>query len=178
MFDNIVKEQIGIHYLGLLAAKAGVFVNRPLRDSGVDLMFEKIERADLSDYSIRYFNSGETISVQLKCTTEKYVKREGQFVRFDLKGKNYNDLIIRRKTWEAKGKIRSPLLLLLCILPEDSSKWVFPISPYGAGVEIDACWYFPGLDEKFISPGSKKRISIPSSNKIDLQFLKNLFTLF
>ncbi len=94
MTQNDKKENLSFHYLGTIVSKNGFRFDRPKSDYGVDATIELIERIEMKS-EVRYFASGLSIDVQLKCTTQKYVNRDGLFVHYTLAVKNYNDLIRR-----------------------------------------------------------------------------------
>jgi hypothetical protein len=95
-----------------VAARAGVNVETPQQDYGVDGTFSKIQFRDG-----RRRESGFKIDYQLKAS--KRWRFDGAEVVYDLEAKTYNDLVERGV--REKG---TPLILILLCLPEEAGQWL------------------------------------------------------
>lgn len=176
MTEDHIKEQLGLQYIGALASRQGYRTDRPFSDYGVDLMIERVEQVKQGD-RVRYFSSGQSIDVQLKCTTEKQVARKDQRVIYDLKVKNYNDLIMRRKASASGLGSYIPLFLMLVVFPDQAKKWL-KMKPNGnLLIRGNAYWFYPGETMVLSENTSTQRIYIPEQNRVDLNFMADLFNL-
>ncbi len=126
----------------------------------------------------RYVDIGKAVDVQLKCTNGKRFKTNDGLFTFDLDVKNHNDLIWRRKL--AADTQVNPLLLIILVLPKDSKQWLQILlnETLAEGVlKIGgiAYWYFPERIEPLSSNKKTVRLYIPPENKVDLDFIVNVF---
>lgn len=110
MTNSQQKEDISMHYLGLLCARSGIDFERIHHDDdGTDVILKK-----------RYYDTGQAydaeIHFQLKATSSKnqYTETDNE-IRYRLKSKNYNDLCVPSIV---------PLYLALFILPEKEEEWI------------------------------------------------------
>ncbi|MEO1713172.1 MAG: DUF4365 domain-containing protein, partial [Bacteroidota bacterium] len=143
MTEDHIKEQLSLQYIGVLASRLGYRTDRPFTDYGVDLMIERIERVQKGN-QVRYFSSGQSVDVQLKCTTEQQIIRKDQRVIYDLKVKNYNDLILRKQATTKGLGSYIPLLLIVVILPGSPEKWVKMKTNGNLLIRGSAYWFYPG----------------------------------
>ncbi len=176
MTEDHIKEQLSLQYIGILASRMGYRTDRPITDYGVDLMIERIERVQKGN-QVRYFSSGQSVDVQLKCTTEKQIIRKDQRVIYDLKVKNYNDLILRQQASTKGLGSYIPLLLMVVILPENPEKWVKMKTNGNLLIRGNAYWFYPSETMTLSDNTSTQRIYIPAQNQVDLNFMGDLFKL-
>lgn len=111
MTESQQKEDISMHYLGLLCAQSGIDFERTHHDDdGTDVILKK--RFSNSDNQVY----DTEIHFQLKATSSKSQYTEtAKEIRYRLKAKNYNDLCIPSIV---------PLYLVVLILPEKQKEWI------------------------------------------------------
>ncbi len=175
-----IKEQLSLHYLGSIISNSGYRLTIPTYDYGIDLLISQVKEVNFTG-SIRYIELGRVVDVQLKCTTFqsrlKTVEKENQsFIQYDLRAKNYNDLILRKK----QGL--KPLIFVLVVLKGKPQEWVtitesIDKTEFGLKINGLAYWYFPEEDA-FASNSQTKRIFIPVENVIKLNFCNSIFEKF
>ncbi len=179
-----IKEQLSVHYVGALTCRAGHRMMFPLGfAAGVDVVISEIMPLKIGKH-IRYTDTGNTIDVQLKCTTRASIAKketpDGNLLPFDLEVKNLNDLVFRKN--KANAKRTNPLLLVVLVLPEDEGNWLRFIrdveNPDGLlQFGGTAYFYLPSPSMKYSLNLNTKRIFIPEKNLVDLDFLANIFQL-
>ncbi len=177
MTDAIIKEQLAVFLFGAMAARAGFDSTFPRRDSGVDIIIEqsKVLTFGNSKWEIP---SGQPVHVQVKSTTLKQVPVDKKGIKFDLKTKNYNDLVYRKNEWLAPGKSFAPLILAVLVLKDDPKEWmVIDLEADKYSLNGSFYWYFPEESATFVKKDSTKRIDLPFNQKIGLSFFDNIFNL-
>ncbi len=178
MTEAKIKEELAIHFLSGLAARMGFISSSPRIDEGVDLVLERLSKLPVKDRN-QFTPSGAALTVQLKTTTRSKVSEADGHLMYDLKRKNYDDLIFRKNLWNEPMYSVAPLILILLVLPDENRKWI----------EVDLrqqlyqlrglfYWYYPDEQEDFSTNKNRQRIKIPTANKIDLGFFDNIFNLF
>ncbi len=90
------KEEISKRFIELIAATEGYTTSIPNPDHGVDLVVKEVGYR-ITDDKTRHYETGRRIEIQIKATTIKSINNDEKVIRFDLKSKNYNDLIERKK---------------------------------------------------------------------------------
>ncbi len=142
---------------------------------GVDLFIQKVEYS-ITNKQKSYYTKGEVIDVQLKCTTTKSIFAKDGVIKYDLEVKNYND-IVRRFNGRAIDKKIHPLILILFILPKDSSGWLV-VTKKHLKLRKKAYWYYLDSTQPLSSNNRTIRITIPIENQVDLTTLPMLFDEF
>ena len=186
MTTEQIKEQLSIHYLGALVAWTGHKIAfQHFYDVGVDVMITEVSTIYFNG-RVRFSDVGNTLDVQVKCTTERSVTRDinkskEHILRYDLRAKNFNDLILRRNL-ELDRRVK-PLLFILGVLPEEKEKWLRLVVEEGDADKFlqmggAAYWFYPTKELKFTSNKHRVRIEIPANNKVDLNFLSSIFENF
>lgn len=171
-----IKELLSTHYLGTLASIKGFRVDRPFMDYGVDIVLERIATFTYNGKT-RYFGSGQTVDVQLKCTTELGVERSPEYVKYDLSVKNYNDLVTRFELREEEKRSYIPLLLMVFVLPKEKEDWL-ELREDGSLIHRgELFWFYPDTSFEISENKSTKRIQIPINQKVNLTFFDELFNL-
>ena len=103
----------------------------------------------------------------------KIIHRIGaKSIKFDLKVKNYNDLVYRRTLTD-----KIPLVLIIIVLPEDNSKWI----ALDSTKMIMACeiyWFYPSNAVTLSENKKTVRVRIPQNNQARIDIFPNLFNLF
>ena len=170
MPEQQIKELLSKDYLGVIASRAGFKKEQPTIDNGVDLSFT-YPSSYLQSGNRRICDTGDSLQFQIKATTEKGITADGKGFYYDLKVKNYNDLIFRR------DKSHIPLILVVFILPFDTKKWI--------SLDIDflvmrknAFWYYPDKNQTMSTNSSTIRIFVPYANRIDSDFFERIMQNF
>jgi len=173
MTNEQIKEAISFYIIGLLASKEGYTVSKPNYDYGVDMMLSKPTIINISNKT-HYLESGKTIGIQIKCTTEKQVIRTDNYIKFDLKIRNYNHLIVRRDLRNLER--RYPLILIVVILDENEQLWINQnFNDFSLNIKCSSYWFYPDEKDNLSKNKQTIRISIPQTNEFDTNFLTNIF---
>lgn len=165
-----IKECLSGHFTGIIANSRGYRIDNGDLDYGVDFQVKRTVVMNIRDKP-RYIQDSRYIDLQLKCTTENGVFVDEACIKYDLEVKNYNDLVHRR----AEGIV--PLILILVVLPSDQNEWV-NIDDNGVLLRRSAYWFRPNGDDEYSENVSTKRVSIPYSNKLDLNCFDNFYNEF
>ncbi len=169
--EEQIKELISKYLIMLLASNEGYKVAEDNLDNGVDLTIKSVRRYELMG-KVRFMNTGKALDIQLKCTTEKSLKRRGSSVVFDLPVKNYNDLFIRQNESEV-----IPLILILVILPSIEVSWI-EITAKKIIINAEKYWFYPNSTSSISKNIGKTRILIPTKNKVNKTFFNTMFNRF
>lgn len=164
---NIIKETLSRNFIEIIAGRNGHKYNTPTPDNGVDISILQSVEIERNGKNI-FMETGARLDVQLKSTTSSSVSDDGNFLKYRLRGKNYNDLIFRLDTL-------TPLYLIIFILPEDESEWV-EIEKDSLVLRKRAYWYKPPHGASIIAEKAKKTLSIPLDQTVNLDFLDLCFT--
>jgi hypothetical protein len=124
MIESHVKEGLSRAYAIAVAHNAGMNFSRPDFDYGFDGTFREVQNRNG-----RYCDSGFSIDIQLKSTVN--IINDGEYIRYNLKVKNYNDLIIT--------ELGTPRILVLFVLPPNKTDWL-NISETGTSLRNCAWW--------------------------------------
>jgi len=117
----------------------------------------------------RFLDSTDQIGIQLKCTCVASIEEDVDNIKYDLEVKSHNDLVDR-----IRYKASIPLFLILVVLPDDVDKWV-TVRDEEIALAKAAYWYRPDITQNFTPNKSRQRITIPKTNKLDLDFIKQQF---
>lgn len=169
--EEQIKELISKYLIMLLASYEGYKVAEDNLDNGVDLTIKSVRKYELMG-KVHFMNTGKAIDIQLKCTTEKSLKRRDDNIVFDIPVKNYNDLLIRRNEIEV-----IPLILILIILPIKEKSWL-ETTPEKIIINAEKYWFYPKNILKISENIGTTRIFIPNKNKINTTFFNTMFNRF
>lgn len=166
MDENAIKEALSTAFIEIVAGRNGFTTAKPSRDFGTDIRINEIK--DISLIGKPNFSETEKfLDVQLKCTTDSGVRRNGGYIYYDLKVNSYNRMA-------KKVNNQYPLFLVLFVLPDDDLEWL-RISKDDIVLKKHAFWYLPPNDTN--SPNSSTQvIQIPEENIFDSHTLSALFT--
>ena len=164
--ETAVKELLSRGFLRLIASRAGFIAGSDELDFGGDLALSHVEAFVEPDDRVRYTKSGFAIEVQLKATCEDQVELDGDVLKYDLKVRNYNDLVRRRD-----GLV--PLVLVLFVLPIDRESW---LAIADSELTLRRCGYIWRPDElDELSPNAAtERITIPLGNRLSVDSFEQL----
>lgn len=168
MTSNDIKEALSNSFIKTIAYRNGIKPVPINEDHGVDLLLHQMVRIDQGGIP-RVTESGKSLNLQLKATTERNVRIEQDHCVYSLEAKTYNDLVRRRPTV-------APLFLILFILPDDEDQWV-GLDENRVLLRKNAYWYLPENDEVSTNNTSSKTIRIPIGNLIQMGTFNSLFTI-
>lgn len=172
MLEAHLKEQISKYITGLITVSSGYTVIENRVDFGVDFSISSIISYSINGKS-RFFNSGQKVDFQLKCTTKNQIIEENNQIKFDLKVNNYNDLIVRQSETH---NINVPLILLIVILPNEFENWI-KNEQSQIIVNAQTLWYSPNGEKRFSKNKKSVRIEISKNNQFNRSFLNRLFNV-
>jgi len=166
-----IKEQLSNTFIGILAVNKGFAIDKPGIDLGVDYTLKKSYQYLKPDGTHRWNFDSRYLDIQLKATTENSVMYESNCLKYDLEAKTYNDLIERQNNGVA------PLILILFVLPSDSSLWV-DIDVNEIRLRKNAYWYTPPTGSTPTSNSSRIRIEISNENILGINCFNDLHSQF
>ena len=109
--ENRIKEGLSKSYLRAVANVAGYKVQFLEDDFGIDAIMSSVEERPTGRIS-----SGVNLEIQLKSTTLASVQETESHYAYELKNKNYNDLV--------QPGLLTPRILVLLILPNEKEDWL------------------------------------------------------
>jgi len=170
MTEPDIMEQLSKRYVEIIANRKGYFVLSG-KDYGTDLHIAKAVR-----YNNSFCETGRQVHIQIKSVVEtsEHLIESANEIKYDLRGKNYNDLVFR-----IKEESYIPLILILFIFPSDPENWLQVTSDH---LIMGKCayWYYPdnNFELEYVNPKGTKRIEISKSNLIKLDFFNYIFDYF
>lgn len=173
MTENDIKEQISLAFIDAIRSYNGYNTSYSKNDYGIDFTLRRVIRRNEGD-SYRFYQTGEAIDFQLKCTTQdKVLSSKANHIDYSLRFANYKDLIIRRE------ESTIPLILIVFILPQNTEEWV-TVSESNLLIQKNAYWFRPRAGTQIPTKGknSKVKISIPKRNLISRNSFNILFNKF
>lgn len=117
MTEEHKKENLSCRCIESFANNLGYDVEVIKNDFGVDLRIIEYTFRLLSGGKKNYLPTNRELKVQVKATTEKGIRRDKGKLKYDLRVKNFNDMV-EHQQWQR------PTYLFLVILPDDESKWL------------------------------------------------------
>lgn len=171
MTEEQIKELLSNTFIGILAANRGFALDKPSIDLGIDYTLKKSYHYFRPDGSIRWNFDSRYIDIQLKSTTENSIVYGENSIKYDLEAKSYNDLIERQNNGVA------PLLLILFILPYDSSTWV-EVDDSEIKLRKNAYWYSPPPGSNPTNNHHRIRIEISNQNILGINCFNDLHSQF
>lgn len=168
MTEEQIKEQLSRHFVELVASRSGFKCASVNPDHGCDLHITRALYVEING-TRRLLDTGEILHVQLKSTCESSVVETADAIKYDLEAKTFNDLVHRRN----QATVR-PLILVLLVLPDDQNEWL-RIEPGELLLRRTAYWYYPEAGLDYTENTSKVRITIPRTNVMTLDFVREKF---
>jgi len=158
--DNHIKEGLSRAYVKAICNYAGCGIALDEMDFGDDLTIKKLTKRK----SGRVYSTGHRIDIQLKSTINYREDKEN--IIYDLRNKNYNDLVIITKTGTKK-------ILVLLILPRDKREW---INQDINSLVLKKCAYWCSLGGKdeVGDSDSTTVVKIPKNQVFSVENLKQL----
>ena len=167
MEENQKKEILSENFVSLLGIKGGFKCQKITHDNGVDLHVIRVAHNNYSG-DTRCFDDPRTLLFQLKATTNKEITRGKDFIKYDLRIKNYNDLVYSRILENGV-----PIILVLCILPDSEESW-FKLSDNSLSIFSEAYYYIADSNAEIDNNLSTKRIEIKTANRFDFNSMEKL----
>ncbi len=176
MIQTKIQEELSIHLFSALAARAGYTAIPPRIDEGTDLLLYRSEKLPSRN---NFISVGRWLTIQLKCTTEKQVSEQGDFLCYDIRAKNHDDLVFRKKSWDSHSGDLVPHILALLVLSDDTASWLqADFTKKNYSINGVFYWYLPRTEQNYSKNPNKQRIYIPLKNKVDLDFFDFIYNLF
>lgn len=149
--ENDKKEQLSRVYVAAIASAAGFVVSTPELDrDSVDVVVSSGGKRRAS------------VGFQLKATSA--ADWDGAELKFQLKSKNFNDLVVLRQV---------PLLLLVMELPSDPHDWLDVSEDQ---LVLKRCaWWLSIVGQNETEQGSKQ-VRIPRANQLTVSAMKKLIS--
>lgn len=143
MTDEDRREALSLAYVQAVAAAAGMTYSTRSRDYGVDVTVHEVARRGGA-----YFETGWRLDVQAKSTAAARIGTAD--VAFDLKVKNYADLIVAAP---------QPRVLVVLALPPDPADW---FSQDEDRLQLRKCAYWLSLSGRpAVANKARVRVRIP-----------------
>jgi len=117
MTKEHIKEALSVRCIEALANYMGFTTESLRKDYGIDMTIREITKRIERNGKETLFPSNRELKVQLKATTEKQVRNAKGFLKFDLKVKNYNDLVYYTQNYR-------PAYIFLVVMPDDEERWL------------------------------------------------------
>lgn len=150
MDENSKKEEFSYGYIHLLASVCGFITNQAQRAEdnflGIDLHI--IDSQSLDN------GQAPRIFAQVKCTTPKYFYESKNCFKYDLKARNYNQLV---------KKSIDPNILIVLVVAEDLTKWITVCEDKHESL-IKGAAYWVSLEGMEKTENTQVRIEIPKDN--------------
>ncbi len=166
MTEESKKENLSSRTIEAFANNLGFNVETYKHDYGVDIRIIEYTFRILKDGKKQYLPSNRELKVQLKATTESGIRRSNGSIKYDLRAKNYND-IVQHKQWQR------PTFLFLIVLPDDESSWFH----YNTDELIlrNQCYWYMHPEGTILTTNLKSCvIDIPSNQLLDENTIFNL----
>ena len=149
--ENDRKEQLSQAYIAAISARCGFTISIPNLDrDSVDIQVS-------SGTSRR-----ASVQWQLKATSSP--NWDADNLKFQLKAKNYNDLVIRRQV---------PLLLAIMVLPDDPADWMIVDSDR---LVMKRCVWWQSLIGLPATELASLQVSLPRANLLTMEALTTLIS--
>ncbi len=158
MTKEHIKEELSARCIEALANYMGFATESLRKDYGIDLTIREIAKRIEANGKETLFPSNRELKVQLKATTEKQVRSAKGYLKFDLKVKNYNDLVYYTQNYR-------PAYLFLVVMPDDEERWL----EYTKGELIlrSRCYWYTHPSGTMASSNSRTQvIQIPENQMI------------
>ncbi len=166
-------ENVSRSFVSLIAARAGYVASKPENDFGVDLTIDEVDSYPDPNGATRYVSTGKAIDIQLKATSERYVRRVAGGFLYSLKVRNYNDLLVRKNEITRTQRIK-PLITIVFIYPPDRDQVVLVTEDH---LETRYSAYMFNLDRGADLSSNKHTIRVKLHSE-DLLTMERLQTYF
>lgn len=169
MTEEQKKELLSTYFISTIGSYSGFKCEKPDPDHGIDLRLTKVLKRSCNNRD-RYYDSGNTLNFQLKATSCESITRNENIIKYKLKSSNYNDLVSLKK-----GECASPLILILCVLPDTFDSWLY-LTNNSLITFSEAFYYMAEPDAEMIpSEDTTKTIEIKTTNQITIETLDNIY---
>ena len=166
--ETQIKEAVSREFLRILAYGHGFKVIEPSPDHGVDMIIYPVFRRSGHSGQSRFLDSQHKLDVQVKATTLAGVIDMGDFIKFDLEVKNFNDLVYRRNEM-------LPLHLVVVVL-DSAPPRCLDVDERKLCLACTAYWFLPEKRARTSLNSRQVRITIPKANRLGAGFVRDRFT--
>lgn len=166
MTEESKKENLSSRTIEAFANNLGYDVETVRKDYGVDIRIIEYTFRKLPNGKKEYFPSNREIKVQLKATTENSIKRKNGLIKYQLRAKNYND-IVQHQEWQR------PTYLFLVVLPNDKNTW-FDYTDDELILRNQCYWYIHPKGTDITTNSSSSVIEIPLDQMLKKETIPNL----
>ncbi len=156
-YESLHKEQFSTAYVRAVVAAAGYSANRIDPDThSADLQIGTLAAGQLP--------RDPKLEVQIKGTSVPCYSPDGALISFKLKRKNYDDL---------RAHVLVPRVLIVVVLPQDSTKWVAQTC---AALALMCCGYWASLAGEEDSDPKRRTITVqvPCAQVFSVEALKRM----
>ena len=161
-----IKEELSARCIEALANRLGFSTESMKKDYGIDLRIIEIVKRNEPNGKTSYFPSNREIKAQLKATTEKQIRVSKGVISYDLRVKNYNDIVYSVNNYR-------PTYLFLIVMPDDDSKWL-EYTPDELILRSRCYWYIhpkgtpesPNIDTQVVQIPENQMIEMTTFYKI------------
>ncbi len=167
MTEEQRKEAMSREFLRILAEGHGFKILNAAQDHGVDMGICPVSVREIAPGRVRYLDSQFKLDFQLKATTTAGIVETDEAVKYDLEAKTYNDLVFRKDEF-------LPLHLLVVVLPAAPPACI-SVEHDRLGLLGRAFWYLPDQNAEATENEHRIRITIPKSNQIGANFVRERF---
>jgi hypothetical protein len=152
------KEQFNVAYICAMAAQAGLNPsNLQVDDDSIDIQLSG------KGYPGPFRNP--MVQLQLKCTSQDVIS--GEFIKFVLSRKNYDDL--------RGADLICPRYLVVLLVPEENSSW---IEHHDAFMSLhNTCYWISLKDHPKTTNRTSVTVDIPLSQRLTTASLSQFLTL-
>jgi len=161
-----IKEDLSTKCIEALANRLGYSTESRRRDYGVDLKIVEILKRNEPSGKVSYYESNREIKVQLKATTEKQIRNRDGLIKYDLRVKNYNDIV------HSVNNLR-PTYLFLIVMPDDEAKWL-EYTPDELILRSKCYWYIHPKGTQESHNTDSHVIQIPEKQMIEMNTFAQL----
>lgn len=168
MTEERKKENLSCRCIEAFANNLGYDVETYRNDYGLDLRIIEYTSRILNGKK-NYLPTNRELKVQLKATTEKNIRRNKNVLKYDLRVKNFNDMV-QHQNW------LRPTFLFLVILPENELDWLSYTNDY-LTLFRKCYWYKHPEGTALSTKENKNVIEIPEEQYITKETINNLLNL-
>lgn len=148
---NDRKEQLSLAYVASIAAAGGFTFSIPNLDrDSIDILVSS--------------GTSRRASVQFQLKATSVPDWDGDDLKFQLKSKNYNDLVVRRQV---------PLLLAVMVLPDDPTEWLTATTEQ---LVMKRCLWWHSLIGRAPTDQGSFQVRLPRANLLTTAALTTLIS--
>jgi hypothetical protein len=166
MTEESKKENLSSRTIEAFANNLGYDVETVKKDYGVDVRIIEYTVRTLPTGKKHYLPSNRELKIQLKATTENSINRTKGIIKYNLRSKNYNDMV-DHQNWQR------PTYLFLVVLPENELNW-FHYDTDELILRNQCYWYIHPPGTTLTKNTSSNIIDIPIHQILDQNTISHL----